>query len=91
MYVFNFLPNSFLTCCFQREVKVSRDGTEIEPTIGQMLVEEWEKIEPPPRPNQAGVTATCPSPIAPLPRTGGGRERPMRNAPGAGSRASKAS
>lgn len=84
MCVFNFLPNSLLTCCFQREVKVSRDGTEIEPTIGQMLVDEWEKIEPAPRSNQAGVTTT-------LPRTGGGRERPMRNAPGAGSRASKTS
>ena len=88
---FNFLPNYLLTYCFQREVKVSRDGTEIEPSIGQILIDEWEKIEPPPRPNQAGETATCPSPIAPLPRTGGGRERSMRNAPGSGSRASKAS
>lgn len=90
MYVFDFLPNTLLTYCFQREVKVSRDGTEIEPTIGQMLIDEWEKVEPPPGPNQAGETATCPSPIAPPPRSGGGRERPMRNAPVAGSRASKA-
>ena len=57
-----------------------------------MLIDEWEKVEPPPGPNQAGGTGTWPSPIAPLPRgAGGGRERPMRNAPGAGSWASKAS
>ena len=90
MYVFNFLLNYLLTCCFQREVKVSRDGTEIEPSIGQILIDEWEKVEQPPRPNQAGETA-APSLIAPLPKTGGGRERPMRNAPGSVSRASKAS
>ncbi|KAF8349585.1 YT521-B-like domain-containing protein [Amanita rubescens] len=34
-----------------REVKVSRDGTELEPTVGQRLVEEWHKlataVEPP--------------------------------------------
>lgn len=26
-----------------REVKVSRDGTELEPTVGQSLLEEWDK------------------------------------------------
>lgn len=30
-----------------REVKVSRDGTELEPAVGQMLLEEWDRIEPP--------------------------------------------
>jgi len=27
-----------------REVKVSRDGTELEPTIGEKLLEEWEEF-----------------------------------------------
>jgi len=31
-----------------REVKVSRDGTELEPSIGRQLLEEWDK--PPPLP-----------------------------------------
>src|SRR6266576_110844 len=35
-----------------REVKVSRDGTELEPTVGQRLIEEWHELatalEPPP-------------------------------------------
>ena len=31
-----------------REVKVSRDGTELEPSIGRQLLEEWDK--PPPSP-----------------------------------------
>ena len=31
-----------------REVKVSRDGTEIEPSIGRQLLEEWDKPPPPP-------------------------------------------
>jgi hypothetical protein len=33
-----------------REVKVSRDGTELEPTVGQALLDEWDKPEPPPPP-----------------------------------------
>ncbi|BEJ12196.1 hypothetical protein CspHIS471_0206560 [Cutaneotrichosporon sp. HIS471] len=28
-----------------REVKVSRDGTEVEPNVGQLLINEWEKLE----------------------------------------------
>ena len=27
-----------------REVKVSRDGTELEPTVGQKLLDEWQKL-----------------------------------------------
>lgn len=27
-----------------REIKVSRDGTELEPSIGQQLLEEWESL-----------------------------------------------
>ena len=43
-----------------REVKVSRDGTELDPLIGQALLDEWDKPEPvitnapgPPQPPQA--------------------------------------
>ncbi|KAI0369368.1 hypothetical protein BV20DRAFT_358869 [Pilatotrama ljubarskyi] len=28
-----------------REVKVSRDGTELEPSVGQALLDEWEKLD----------------------------------------------
>lgn len=31
-----------------REVKVSRDGTELEPSVGQALLDEWENPAPPP-------------------------------------------
>jgi len=48
-----------------REVKVSRDGTELEPSIGQQLLEEWDK--PPPSPTDIP---------APLPRTGARRRGP---------------
>ena len=30
-----------------REVKVSRDGTELEPTVGQKLLDEWHKLSEP--------------------------------------------
>ncbi|KAI0286404.1 YT521-B-like domain-containing protein [Russula brevipes] len=42
-----------------REVKVSRDGTELEPNIGRQLLEEWDK--PPPSP----VAVTSASPTTP--------------------------
>ncbi|KAG8746560.1 hypothetical protein FRC10_004412 [Ceratobasidium sp. 414] len=31
-----------------REVKVSRDGTEVEPSVGQKLLDEWDRVEPEP-------------------------------------------
>jgi len=31
-----------------REVKVSRDGTELEPTVGRQFLEMWDKPPPPP-------------------------------------------
>ena len=31
----------------EREVKVSRDGTELEPSVGQALLDEWDKDETP--------------------------------------------
>ncbi|EIN12940.1 hypothetical protein PUNSTDRAFT_111301 [Punctularia strigosozonata HHB-11173 SS5] len=33
-----------------REVKVSRDGTELEPGVGQALLEEWDREEAPTQP-----------------------------------------
>ena len=32
-----------------REVKVSRDGTELEPTVGQMLLDQWHKLSSDPQ------------------------------------------
>lgn len=32
-----------------REVKVSRDGTELEPSVGQALIDEWAKLAEPPQ------------------------------------------
>ena len=39
-----------------REVKVSRDGTELEPSIGRQLLEEWDK--PPPSPINDATTSS---------------------------------
>ncbi|GJJ13462.1 hypothetical protein Clacol_007716 [Clathrus columnatus] len=52
-----------------REVKVSRDGTEIEPEVGQQLLDEWDK----PAPQEPSSPPT--SPI---------RSRPPRSAGGGG-------
>jgi hypothetical protein len=42
-----------------REVKVSRDGTELEPTVGEALLTEWEKLRtlspPPPQPEDSAA------------------------------------
>lgn len=49
-----------------REVKVSRDGTELEPSVGQALLDEWDKpdTEPPPRPNtKSAPPAAPPKPV----------------------------
>ncbi|KAI0064131.1 hypothetical protein BV25DRAFT_1823679 [Artomyces pyxidatus] len=40
-----------------REVKVSRDGTELEPSVGQELLEEWDR--PPPSPRTSPVPAAA--------------------------------
>lgn len=32
----------------EREVKVSRDGTELEPIVGQRLLDEWQNLAEPP-------------------------------------------
>jgi len=39
-----------------REVKVSRDGTELEPNIGRQLLEEWDK--PPPSPTDVPAASS---------------------------------
>ncbi|KAL5482515.1 hypothetical protein ACEPAI_9109 [Sanghuangporus weigelae] len=44
----------------EREVKVSRDGTELEPSVGQTLLDEWDKEDPeplPPAPPSGGTDA----------------------------------
>jgi hypothetical protein len=54
-----------------REVKVSRDGTELEPSVGKRLLEEWARLEVQPAaapgrtagPSRRGVKQT-PSPSA---------------------------
>jgi hypothetical protein len=40
-----------------REVKISRDGTELEPSIGQQLLEEWDKRSP--SPADIPVVSSC--------------------------------
>ena len=35
-----------------REVKVSRDGTELEPTVGQKLLDEWARLRDPEKPGK---------------------------------------
>ncbi|CAA7262846.1 unnamed protein product [Cyclocybe aegerita] len=57
-----------------REVKVSRDGTELEPTVGQRLIEEWDKLASEP---QLPPTTTAP------PKPSGRRAGSGRNVPGA--------
>jgi hypothetical protein len=49
-----------------REVKVSRDGTELEPTVGQQLIDEWEAPEPP-SPAQRSPVADRRPPRRPVP------------------------
>lgn len=45
-----------------REVKVSRDGTELEPSVGQALLDEWDKPDPqsPPSPQRSGTKSVPP-------------------------------
>ncbi|KAF8758824.1 YT521-B-like domain [Rhizoctonia solani] len=41
-----------------REVKVSRDGTEVEPGVGQRLLDEWDRVVEEPEPTSAGGAAS---------------------------------
>ncbi|KAF4617214.1 hypothetical protein D9613_006231 [Agrocybe pediades] len=38
-----------------REIKISRDGTELEPTVGQRLLDEWHKLADPQMPGTMGA------------------------------------
>ncbi|KAG9096351.1 hypothetical protein FS749_008663 [Ceratobasidium sp. UAMH 11750] len=66
-----------------REVKVSRDGTEVEPSIGQKLIEEWDRVVEqeaaaaapstsrhvlPSRPGMHSTFGSAPQPSKPSPR-----------------------
>lgn len=65
-----------------REIKVSRDGTELEPTVGQQLLQDWHRIaESQPSPagapgktpiNTSGRRGTSTKPEWPFPIVGGG-------------------
>lgn len=61
-----------------REIKVSRDGTELEPSVGQALLEEWDRVvvalpteKQPQQPGQGGTV-------------GGGNRQHGRSKGGAG-------
>jgi hypothetical protein len=56
-----------------REVKVSRDGTELEPSTGQALLEEWERLSDP---QQIPVPPAKPLPSGVLRRGGGPKSAP---------------
>jgi hypothetical protein len=60
-----------------REVKVSRDGTEVEPSIGQRLLDEWDAPAPvaPPMPQPSPRRARPPAGMK-GPSTPGGRGTP---------------
>ena len=62
-----------------REVKVSRDGTELEPTVGEALLQEWDKPETAPPSATASPTTSRRNQRAPF-RGGTQAESP---APGA--------
>ncbi|TFK34775.1 YT521-B-like domain-containing protein, partial [Crucibulum laeve] len=78
-----------------REVKVSRDGTELEPGVGQKLLEEWERLSEPQLPpalgagkpasaakssrSKAAASAPAGVPEAPPKQGGGGGGGPSRS------------
>ncbi|CAE6509388.1 unnamed protein product [Rhizoctonia solani] len=73
-----------------REVKVSRDGTEVEPSVGQRLLDEWDRVVEPSEtasaagpasasrnlPSRPGMQSTFGS--APAPPTGRGQSSRAR-------------
>jgi hypothetical protein len=63
-----------------REVKVSRDGTEVEPIVGQRLLDEWERLAEiqSPVPGKAGSSSkrgsrSAPPVVPPVPLRAGTR------------------
>ncbi|KAF5380657.1 hypothetical protein D9757_007006 [Collybiopsis confluens] len=47
-----------------REIKVSRDGTELEPTVGENLLKEWDEILEEEKQPQAELAAAAPAAAA---------------------------
>jgi len=66
-----------------REIKVSRDGTELEPSVGQSLLEEWENVAAESAADVDGETAgaaSTPALLEPLERDSyGGKEEKLRS------------
>lgn len=56
----------------EREVKVSRDGTELEPGVGQRLLDEWERLAASASSPQANVGTVVRSASAPAKRPSAG-------------------
>ncbi|EUC67348.1 YTH domain protein, partial [Rhizoctonia solani AG-3 Rhs1AP] len=52
-----------------REVKVSRDGTEVEPAVGQRLLDEWDRVVESPEPAPAAGAASASAPRSQPPRS----------------------
>ncbi|KAL1758370.1 YT521-B-like domain-containing protein [Schizophyllum commune] len=50
------------------EVKVSRDGTELEPAVGQRLLDEWENLASEPIPSPAAETPVAKDAPSPAPK-----------------------
>ncbi|KAL1745014.1 YT521-B-like domain-containing protein [Schizophyllum fasciatum] len=68
-----------------REVKVSRDGTELEPAVGQRLLDEWEKLATDAELSPGAETPAAkdaPSPAPPKRTTSAAREPRRRDGGG---------
>ncbi|ORY84676.1 YT521-B-like domain-domain-containing protein [Leucosporidium creatinivorum] len=65
-----------------REVKISRDGTEVEPVAGEQLIQElWRDLQPGASPLGSSFNLTHPAPgVGPPPASNRGR-RPSRTSP----------
>ena len=69
---------------YDREVKVSRDGTELEPAVGQRLLDEWENLASERIPSPAAETPAAKDAPSPAPKrtTPAAREPRRRDAGG---------
>lgn len=63
-----------------REVKVSRDGTELEPSVGRRLLDEWDKLSDP----HAPLAVVVPKPPSAGKRTLGAKHTPSLRPPSEG-------
>jgi hypothetical protein len=64
-----------------REVKVSRDGTEVEPSVGQRLLDEWDRIVEPESPTVGGPGSATTSRHSHLPPRPGMQQSAYGSAP----------